>query len=139
MKIEAAEYVAQCFTYQQVKSLQQQPARLLHPLPIPEWKWETITMDFIIGLPRTMKHNDSIIVVVDKLSKEADFIPVKSTYKAVNIVDIFMKQIFRLHGIPKIVITDRDAKCTSIFWITLFKGMDTKLNFITAYHLQTDG
>ena len=78
-------------------------------------------------------------MVVDKLSKVAHFIPVKSTYKVVNIVDIFMKEIFRLHGIPKIVITDRDAKFTSRFWMSLFKGMDTKLDFSTTYHPQTDG
>ena len=115
MKREVAEYVAQCFTCQKVKAIHQHPAGLLQPIPIPEWKWETITMDFITGLPRTKKQNDSIMVVVDKLSKTSHFIPVKSTYKAVNIVDIFMKEIFRLHGIPKIVITDRDAKFTSRF------------------------
>ena len=63
----------------------------MQPIPIPEWKWETITMDFITGLPRTKKHNDSIMVVVDKLSKETHFIPVKSTYKVVNIADVFLK------------------------------------------------
>ena len=88
---------------------------MLQPIPITEWKWETITMDFITGLPRTKKHNDSIMVVVDKLSKAAHFIPTKSTYKVVNMVDIFMKEIFRSHGIPKIIITDCDAKFTSIF------------------------
>ena len=96
-------------------------------------------MDFITGLPRTKKQNDSIMVVVDKLSKEAHFIPVNSTYKAVNIADIFMKEIFRLHGIPKIVSIDRDAKFTSRFWMSLFKCMDTKLNFCTTYHSQIDG
>ena len=95
-------------------------------------------MDFITGLPRTKKHNDSIMVVVDKLSKETHFIPVKSTYKALNIADIFMKEIFRLHGIPKTVITNRDAKFNSTFWMSLFKGMDIKLNFSTTYHPQTD-
>ena len=96
-------------------------------------------MDFITRLPRTKKHNESIMVVVDKLSKEAHFIPVKSTYKVVNIANIFMKEILRLHGIPKIVITDCDAKFTSIFWMSLFRRMDTKLNFSVAYHPQTNG
>ena len=73
-------------------------------------------MDFITGLPRTKKQNNSIMVLVDKLSKATHFIPVKSSYKAVNIVDIFMKEIFRLHGIPKIVIMDHDAKFTSRLW-----------------------
>jgi len=79
------------------------------------------------------------MVVVDKLSKVAHFIPVKSTYKAVNIVEIFMKEIFTLHGIPKMVISDRDAKFTGNFWKALFKGLDTQLNFSTAFHPQTDG
>ena len=96
-------------------------------------------MDFITGLPRTKKHNDSIMVVVDRLSKATHFIHVKSTYKEINIADIFMKEIFRLHGIPKIVITNCDAKFTSRFWMSLFKGVDTKLNFSTTYHPQTDG
>ena len=106
MKREAAEYVARCLTCQQVKATHQHPIGLLQPIPIPKWKWETITMEFITELPRTRKQNDSIMVVVDKLSKVAHFIPVHSTYKAVNIGDIFMKEIFRLHGIPKIVIID---------------------------------
>jgi len=79
------------------------------------------------------------MVVVDKLSKTAHFIPVKSTYKAVNIADIFMKEIFRLHGILKFIILDRDVKFTGNFWKSLFQGFDTKLNFSMAYHPQTDG
>ena len=77
-----------------------------HPFPIPEWKWEVINMDFITSLPKSKKQNDSIFIVIDKLSKATHFIPVKSTYKAVNIVDIFLKEIFRLHGIPKAIISD---------------------------------
>ena len=79
------------------------------------------------------------MVVVDKLSKAAHFIPVKTTYKATNIVDIFLKQIFRLHGILKVIISDRDPKFTSNFWKSLFKGLNTMLNFSTSFHPQTDG
>ena len=105
-------------------------AGLLHPMPIPEWKWETITMDFITGIPETKKQNDSIMVVADKLRKATHFIPIKSTYTAINIANIFMKEIFRLHGISKIVITHRDAKFTSNLWTSLFKGMYTKINLV---------
>jgi len=73
---------------------------LLHPLPVPKWKRETISLNFIIGLPKTQKKNDSIMVLIDKLSKYEHFIPVKYTIKDINIVEIFMKEIFRLHGIP---------------------------------------
>jgi hypothetical protein len=89
---------------------------LLQPLHIPEWKWETISMDFITGLPKTVKQHDVIMVVVDKLRKEAHFIPIKSTFKAIDVSNVFMKDIFRLHGLPKTIISDRDAKFTSNFW-----------------------
>ena len=102
-----AEYIAKCFERQQVKTEHQHLARLLQPLPISNWKWEIISLDFITGLPRNQNLNDSIMVVVDKLSKATHIIPVKPTYKASNNVDIFLKQIFRLHGIPKVIISDR--------------------------------
>ena len=100
-------------------------------MPIPSWKWEIISLDFITGLPRNQNQNDSIMVVVDKLSKVAHFIPVKTTYKAANIADIFLKQIFRLHGVPKVIISDRDPKFTGNFWKSLFKRFNTTLNFST--------
>ena len=78
------------------------------------------------------------MVVVYKLSKAAHFIPLKTTYKAANIADIFMKEIFCLHGIPKMIIYNMDPKFTGNFWKSLFKGLDTKLNFSTIYHPQTD-
>jgi hypothetical protein len=79
------------------------------------------------------------MVVINKLSKSAHFIPVKSTFKAINIVEIFMKEIFRLHGFPKMVISDRDVKFTSAFWKELFAGLNTNLNFSTRYHQQMNG
>ena len=79
------------------------------------------------------------MVVVDKLSKQTHFIPVKTTHKATNIAKIFMKQIFCLHGISKVIISDRDRKFTGNFWKSLFKGLNTTLNFGTSFHSQTDG
>jgi hypothetical protein len=96
-------------------------------------------MDFITGLPTSAKQNDAIMVVVDKLSKSAHFIPVKSTCKAIDIAQVFMKEIFKLHGMPKEIVSDRDTKFTSNFWKSLMVGLDTKLLFNTAYHPQTDG
>jgi hypothetical protein len=92
-------------------------------------------MDFIIGLPRTNKKPDSFMVVVDKLMKAAHFIPLKTTNKATNVVDIYMREVARLHGIPKTIVSDRDPKFTSKFWRGLFKGFGTSLNFSTTYHL----
>ena len=91
MKKEVVEYLSRCLECQQVKVEHQHPAILLQPLPILEWKWKTISMDFITGLPNNFRQHDSIMVVFDKLIKATHFIPVKSTYKAVNIADIFMK------------------------------------------------
>ena len=111
----------------------------MQPLPIPDWKWEIISLGFITGLPKNQKQNDSKMVVVDKQRKESHFIPVKTTYKDANIADIFMKEIFHLYEIPKVTTSDRDPKVTTNFWKSLFKGLATKLNFSIAYHSVTDG
>ena len=116
MKRDMAEYILRCMKCQQVKVEPQHPAGLLQPLPVPEWKWEVISMDFITGLPMTWRQHDSIMVVVDKLTKAAHFIPVKSTYETGDIARIFMKEIFKLHGLPKAIVSDRDVKFTSNFW-----------------------
>jgi hypothetical protein len=109
------EYIARCMECQKVKAEHRHPAGLLQPLPIPEWKWDMVTMDFITGLPRTRKQHDSIMVVVDKLTKAAHFIPLKTTHRAADVVDIFLKEVARLHGIPKTIVSDRDLKFTSNF------------------------
>jgi hypothetical protein len=112
---------------------------LLQPLPILEWKWEVVTMDFITKLPRTSKHHDSIMVVVDKFTKAAHFIPLKTTHKETNVVDIYMREVVQLHGIPKTIVSDRDPKFTSKFWKGLFKGFRTNLKFSTTYHPESNG
>jgi hypothetical protein len=122
-----------------VKAENQRLAGMLHLLPVPKWKWETISLNFITGFPRTQKHNDSIMMIIDKISNYEHFIPVKYTFKSINITEIFMKEIFRLHGIPKMVISDRDVKFTSAFWKELFVGLNNNLNLIISYHPQTDG
>jgi hypothetical protein len=91
-------------------------------------------MDFITGLPRMNKQHYSIMVVVEKLTKVVHFVPMKTTHTTANIAEIFMKEIARLHGIPKTIVSDRDTKFTSNFWRGLFKGFGTNLNFITTYH-----
>ena len=88
--------------YQHVKVEHQHPTGLLKPFPIPKWKWEVISMDFITGLPMTWRQHDSIMVVVENLTKETHFIPVKSKHKTNDIAKIFMKEIFKLHGLPKV-------------------------------------
>lgn len=86
MKKDIAEYVSKCLTCQQVKAEHQRPAGTLQPLPIPEWKWDHITMDFVTGLPRSHKGNDAIWVIVDRLTKVAHFLPIKMTDLSIGTV-----------------------------------------------------
>jgi hypothetical protein len=120
---------------QKVKAKHRHPTSLLQPLPIPEWKWEVVTMDFITKMPRTNKKHDSIMVVVDKIIKVAHFILVNLTHKETNTLDVYTKEI----AIPKTIVSDRDPKFTSKFWKLLFNGFGTNLNFSTTYHPELDG
>jgi hypothetical protein len=99
-----------------VKAECKHPGGLLQPIAIPEWKWEVISMDFITGFPKTVRQHDSIMVVVDRLTKVAHFIPVKSTFSASDVAQVFIRDVVRLHGVPKKIVSDRDAKFTSKFW-----------------------
>ena len=83
------------------------PVGLLQPLSVPEWKWEEISMDFITGLPTTRKGNDSIWVIIDRLTKSAHFVPMKTRYRPPVYADIYIAEIVKLHGIPKTIISDR--------------------------------
>jgi hypothetical protein len=133
LKRDVVAHVAMCDVCQRVKVEHERPAGLLYPLKIPDWKWEKIGMDFITGLPRTSKGYDAIWVIMDRLTKVAHFIPVKTTYKVSQLVELYMAWIVSLHGIPKKIILDRGSQFTSKFWISFHKNMDTKLNFISAY------
>ena len=93
LKSDLVDYLSKCLEFQQIKIEHGHPASLLQPLPVPKWKWEIVSLDFITGLPRTQKQHDSIMVVVDKLSKSTHFIPVKSTYKASDIAEIFSQYL----------------------------------------------
>ncbi|WVZ89243.1 hypothetical protein U9M48_035669 [Paspalum notatum var. saurae] len=139
MKRAVAKYVAIRDTCQRVKAEHQRPAGLLQPLKVLEWKWEEITMDFIVGLPRTQKGYNSIWVVVDRLTKVAHFIPVNTTYSGAKLAELYISRIVYLHGVPKRIISDRGSQFTSRFWEQLHNSLDTKLRFSTAYHPQTDG
>jgi hypothetical protein len=138
MKRDVMEYVALRDTCQRVKAKHQRPTGLLQPLKIPERKWEEIRMDFIVGLPRTQAGYDSIGVIVDRLTKVAHFILVKTTYSGAKLVELYMSKIVCLHGVPNKIISDRGSQFTFKFWEKLHESMDIKLNFSSAYHSQTD-
>jgi hypothetical protein len=116
MKRDVVAHVALCDVCQRVKVEHQRPAGLLQPLKVPEWKWEEIGMDFIVGLPRTRDGYDSIWVVVDRLTKVAHFIPVKTTYTGARLAELYISRIVCLHGVPKKIVSDRGTQFTSRFW-----------------------
>jgi hypothetical protein len=101
--------VAKCDVCQRAKAEHQRPAGLLHPLKIPKWKWEEIGMDFIVGLPRTPAGYDSIWVIVDRLTKVAHFIPVRTNYTGAKLAELYMTRIVCLHGVPKKIVSDRGS------------------------------
>ncbi|KAL2248214.1 UNVERIFIED_CONTAM: Retrovirus-related Pol polyprotein from transposon opus [Sesamum indicum] len=123
----------------QVKAEHQAPAGKLRPLSIPEWKWEKITMDFVVGLPRTFKKHDAIWVIVDSLTKSAHFLPVRVTDSLDKLAGLYISEIVRLHGVPISIVSERDPRFTSRFWESLQRALGTKLHFSTAFHPQTDG
>jgi hypothetical protein len=112
---------------------------LLKPLEIPIWKWEDISMDFVVGLPRTPKGNDSIWVILDRLTKVAHFVLVKMTIGTERLANLYVKHILRLHGTPKSIVSNRGPQFVAKFWRSFHKLMGTTLNYNIAFHPQTDG
>jgi hypothetical protein len=108
-------------------------------LQVPEWKWEEIDIDFIVGLPRTQSGYDSIWVIVHRLTKVAHFIPIKTTYSGLQLAELYMFRIVCLHGVPKKIVSDRGTQFTSRFWERFHEALDTQLRFSSAYHRQTNG
>ena len=139
LKREVTNFVACCLTCQQVKAEHQLPSGLLQPVKIPLWKWERVTMDFVSGLPLTPTKKDSVWVVVDRLTKSAHFIPIRTNYSLQKLVRLYVAEIVRLHGVPVSIISDRDPRFTSRFWKKLQEALGTRLDFSTAFHPQTDG
>ncbi|KAK9020566.1 hypothetical protein V6N11_010586 [Hibiscus sabdariffa] len=139
LKKDVTEFVSKCMVCQRVKAEHQFPSGLLQPLRIPEWKWERITMEFVTGLPMTPSKKDSVWVVVDRFTKCAHFLPVHTTYTYDKLAELYIREIVRLHGVPKSIVSDRDPKFTSRFWESLHTALGSRLNFSTSYHPQTDG
>ncbi|KAM1508653.1 hypothetical protein ACFX10_017925 [Malus domestica] len=138
MRDDVDSYVKTCLVCQQDKVEQKQPGGLLEPLPTPSRPWECLTMDFITHLPKS-DGCGSIFVVVDRFTKYATFIPAPVECTAEVAARLFLKHVVKYWGVPRSIVSDRDARFTGRFWKELFKLLGSKLDFSTAFHPQTDG
>ena len=129
MKKDIAEFVSKCLTCQRIKVEHQRPFGPLQPLDIPKWKWEPIAMDFVVGLPRTPAGHDSIWVVIDRLTKSAHFLPVKTTYSVEKYAKVYTAEIVQLHGAPISIISDRDPLVYFSFLGSIAKGFWDSVTF----------
>jgi len=138
MKEIIQDFVKSCSVCQQAKVEHVKVPSLLQPLPVPDEAWSVISLDFIEGLPISIRYN-CILVVIDKFTKYDHFIPLSHPFTALQVAQAFLTNIYKLHGLPTTIISDRDRIFTSAVWQELFKLTDTKLAMSSSYHPQTDG
>nr|GEU51924.1 putative reverse transcriptase domain-containing protein [Tanacetum cinerariifolium] len=138
MKVDIVTYVSKCLTCAKVKAEHQKPPGLLQQPKIPKWKWEKITMDLVTGLPRAPSGYDSIWVIVDQLTKSAHFLSMKKTDSMEKQTHLYLKEIICRHGVPVLIISDKDSRFASGFWCSLQKALGTDVNMSTAYHPKMD-
>ncbi|GJY84188.1 ty3-gypsy retrotransposon protein [Tanacetum coccineum] len=138
MRRDVKTFVAFYGIYQRSKSDLAAYPGLLQPLPIPNMIWSHISMDFIEGLPLSYGKSD-ILVVADRLSKYSHFIALNHPFTAAQVANALMDHIYKLHGSPNTIVSDRDKVFLSLFWKELFKVLHVSLHYSTAYHPQSDG
>ncbi|GJV57375.1 putative reverse transcriptase domain-containing protein [Tanacetum coccineum] len=139
VKANIATNVRKCLTCAKVKAKHQRPSGLLVQPDIPQWKWYNITMDFVTKLPKSSQGYETIWVIVDRLTKSAIFVPMRETDPMEKLARMYLKEVVTRHGIPLLIIYDRDPRFASNFWRSLQKALGTNLDMGTAYHPETDG
>ena len=139
MSSNVHDFVKTCHSCQRNKPYTQKPAGLLQPLAIPQRPWQSISMDLIVELPTTSEGHNAIVTVVDRLTKMTHFFPCTTNVKADQLASLFLNNIFRLHGIPQDIVSDRDPKFVSAFWREFCRLLGTHQSLSTAYHPQSDG
>ena len=139
MKKENVEFVHYCLTCRKSKIEHQKSSSLLQPLSIPKWKCDSISMDFVSGLPRTPSNFEAIWVIVEGLTKTAYFIPMRMDYPMEKLAKLYIEKIVSLHGIPSSIVSDRDPIFTSRFWEGLQNALGMKLRLSSSYYPRTDG
>ncbi|KAI3730127.1 hypothetical protein L6452_18803 [Arctium lappa] len=139
MKLDVARFVERCATCSQVKAEHQRPYGSLQSLVIPEWKWDNITMDFVTKLPKALRGNDTIWIIVDRLTKSAHFLAMRETLPMDKLAKLYIDKVVSRHGIPLSIVSDRDSWFISRFWGTLHQELGTRVNLSTTYHPKTEG
>jgi hypothetical protein len=139
MKKSVQHYVQSCHICRTTKRRTTKENGLLQPLSAPEKPWTHISLDLITQLPRTRTGHDAIAVFVDRFSKAAKFVAFNTSCSGTDLAHIFFREIFKNHGLPQSIVSDRDPRFTSLFWKTLFSYFETDLDMATAHHQQTDG
>jgi len=139
MQEAVQSFVQTCVSCQRSKSSTKRPFGLLSPLPIPDTRWHTVTMDFITDLPVSSCGHDAILVFVDKLTKFVHLVPCRKKCSAEDAARLFLTHIYQYHGLPKVLISDRDPRFTSAFWKAFHKRLQIQPRYSTAFHPQTDG
>jgi hypothetical protein len=138
MRAKVRRFVNKCNICQYSKRKNKNTG-LYQPLTIPERPWDAISMDFMLGLPITQRGSDSIFVVVEIFLKMAHFIRFQKTSDATHVTIFFFKEVVRLHGFPRSIVSDRDTKFVGHLWRTLWKKLGKKISFSSTYHPQTYG
>ena len=133
------KFIGRCEECQRNKPRTQQMYGTMHPIPPPTRPWEQMTMDLITELPETTQGHDALLVFVDRLSKMMRLAPTTKKLSAPGTAKLFKETIFRYHGLPEVIIADRDPRWNSMFWRSVFQSLQTKTRLSTAYHPQTDG